>query len=237
MQNRYAGDVGDFSKFYLIEKLSEPDLRPAVVWYLNIAQEANSDGNRIKFDRLRKCQPALHDKLVGISTCGNRSVGLLQTSGVCSPRTLFFDEPLPIPTASSDWIAARDARDAWSRSAFEAIARADLIFLDPDNGLAPPGVTKSSKRSLKYAFQDEVRLFLSTNRSVVLYQHLDRKPITESIQQRLKLLNGFSVTWALSFHAQSVRIYYVLAAPSHQKRFMQRSRTLFGTCAFRLHIM
>ncbi len=45
MQDRYAGDIGDFQKYALLKALSEKDLRLAVIWYLNPDVEGNADGS------------------------------------------------------------------------------------------------------------------------------------------------------------------------------------------------
>jgi hypothetical protein len=45
VQDRYAGDIGDFQKYALLKALSEKDLRLAVIWYLNPDVEGNADGS------------------------------------------------------------------------------------------------------------------------------------------------------------------------------------------------
>lgn len=46
MQNRYAGDIGDFIKFALLRALS-PDHNLGVAWYLYPDEGHNSDGKHI----------------------------------------------------------------------------------------------------------------------------------------------------------------------------------------------
>ncbi len=239
MQNRYAGDVGDFSKFVLLNALAGEDLRAGIVWYLNTTEEGNRDGKFTAYARVRSIAPVLHDKLMGIVQNGERSVAQLEQANVVPRSTLFHSAPLPIPAHVPDWRAARLARECWAQDCAAAMRDAELLFLDPDNGLAPSSVTKSSKRCLKYAFLDEIEQFFDHRRSVILYQHLQRKPLDDCIRSVMKAWGGLGAAWALSFHVQSARIYFVFTALEHKDRLWERSVQLTSTLGghFRLHPM
>ena len=52
MQDRYAGDVGDFGKFGLLRTLCElnaPQLKLGIVWYLVPEESHNEDGKHTKY--------------------------------------------------------------------------------------------------------------------------------------------------------------------------------------------
>ena len=50
MQDRYAGDVGDFGKFYLLKKVFVPTRKNiGIVWYNYDNEEHNADGLHIGY--------------------------------------------------------------------------------------------------------------------------------------------------------------------------------------------
>jgi hypothetical protein len=223
VQNRYAGDVGDFSKFALLCALAGNDLRPGIVWYLNTTEENNRDGTVTNYSRLRQYCPELYDRLATVVISRNRSIAALEAAGVMPSSTLFFGLPVPIPGKHFDEAAAERSRTCWERAAAEAMQGADLVFLDPDNGLAPERVTKSCAKSVKYAFLDEIDHLLHANHSVILYQHHRRTPLKEAVSAQLEIFRRTAPSWALSFHVLSARIYFVLAACKHQRVLRKRS--------------
>jgi hypothetical protein len=118
------------------------------------------------------------------------------------------------------------------------LSKTQLIFLDPDNGLAGTNLKPYSTRSSKFAFIKEVTDWLKAGQSVVLYQHQQRRPLQEQVRSQLAQLGG---GWALTFHRKSVRIYYVLpAVQKHEEILANRTdrflETEWGNVGhFRLH--
>jgi len=47
VQDRYAGDVGDFGKYGLLRALCKDDLSLGVVWYLVPDEEGTGDGGHV----------------------------------------------------------------------------------------------------------------------------------------------------------------------------------------------
>jgi len=87
MQDRYAGDLGDFLKLGLLRWLVAPSFdapphRLGVVWYLAPNESHNADGKHVAYlDRqnsagrqLRPLDPDLYDRLVAMVAGGERSV-------------------------------------------------------------------------------------------------------------------------------------------------------------------
>ncbi len=56
-----------------------------------------------------------------------------------------------------------------------ALANADLIFLDPDNGLEVASQPRGRKDSSKYVFWDEVESLWKQGTSLLLFQHFARE--------------------------------------------------------------
>ena len=171
------GDVGDFSKFGLLRALSgifprtEPHLALGVVWYVpdrgTIAETDPGYGQHLGYlDQgrvYRDCDPALFDCLRGI-VAHIRTLAAVEQSGILGAGTRFWPEPIP-PT-----------RTRWLNQALSATADADVVFLDPDVGLATAAMENKPKPSPKHVHRDELRAFLRLSRrqTVVVYQHYPR---------------------------------------------------------------
>src|SRR5439155_16365192 len=95
MQNRYAGDIGDYIKLALLRAIS-PDHRLGVLWYLYPDEGHNEDGRHIAYlrdpNRWRHLDPALFDALPVI-VGGERSVAHIEQARLLPAR--FHDRPIP----------------------------------------------------------------------------------------------------------------------------------------------
>lgn len=246
MQNRYTADVGDFGKYALLNALTGTDLRLGVMWYLNSAEESNADGGFTDYAELKPCDQALHEKLARILRNATRSVSGVEAGGILPSRTLYYLEPLPFTHRPCYTAAARaqqqELRKDWFRKGFQKLQNADLLFLDPDNGVGGKRVKKYSRTSVKYVFHDEIPCWLQRHQSVVLYQHQRRQPLEQQILEQLREFgeSGFS-GWALSFHRRSVRIYFVFPVPQHREQLRKRTMAFVESRwgregHFRLHL-
>ena len=202
-----------------------------VVWYLNTCVESNNDGRFTDYRNLRSCNPYLHDQLLQIRAKG-RSLEHVEAAEVLRAGTRFYRESVPFTANPCFSPAARDKecarRKAWHEEALRKLAEVELVFLDPDNGLAGTRVKPYSQRSVKYAFREELGDWLDGGKSVVLYQHQQRKPLEEQVRCQLKELGRSG--WALTFHRLATRIYYVLPAIlPHKTILMERTKAFLDT--------
>ena len=229
MQNRYVADVGDYAKLGLLRALAsttefcEP-LRLAIIWYLVPNETHNLDGRHIQYvydARLRECDPDLHDRLRTIVHRGIRSISILETSGILpADRTIYYSETVPNAERHRRRRLPPDARKLWFARAMNVSETADLVFLDPDNGLAGTSVPYSSTRAAKYAFLEELQKLVERQQSILLYQHHHRQTSTQTqvtlALERLRSIvtpgvNVFSFT----FRRGSVRSFYLISANIH----------------------
>ena len=211
MQDRYAGDIGDYGKFGMLRALASEGLSVGVNWYLveTPQQEASvNDGQKLIPERLTSCDPALADTLLAISRGPGRSVRVLEQADLV-PGASYFSEPVPV-----------DGRPAWHARALAALAGADVVFLDPDNGLLVKSVGKRSARAPKYALYEEVADYVARGQGVVVYNHRSRKQadvyfgeISAKLAEAVPKANDML---AISFPRGSVRDYFaVCASPRH----------------------
>jgi len=182
VQDRYFGDIGDFAKYGLLRAVAagEPPLRLGVLWYLVPDESHTKDGRHIEYldrtpenlARFRACDPELYDKLGGLVRAGRRSVSAVPEHALLPPGTIYHDTPLDYSTVPHVERAALRAR--WLTGALDVAGGADVVFLDPDNGLEV-GCGPCDDLGPKYAYYDDVSWFPPA-KTLVVYQHSARTP-------------------------------------------------------------
>jgi hypothetical protein len=142
MQDRYAGDLGDFLKFGLLRWLAPPDSpwpRLGVIWYRTADEAHNADGKHIAYltpghrsaGRLRQLDPDLYERLTRIVSSGQRSTAALASAGVLGAQTRFFGDLLDLADLPASAREARQARRrSWTQRALAATSGCDLIFAE-----------------------------------------------------------------------------------------------------------
>jgi len=219
MQNRYVGDIGDYVKLALLRALAaagagcvDTGISIGVVWWLVPDESHNTDGRHIgylKKANWRGYDPTLFEYLNQIVTKGIRNVEQLQSAEVL-PTCTFFSEEIPLP---QDIRRRAEERRSWTERALSAIRRCSLVFLDPDNGLAPVLFSVTRKGSRKSVAMDELKLF-GSNRSLLVYHHQTRRKgghRDEITWQAGRLKDaGFRQIDALRARPYSPRVFFLL---------------------------
>lgn len=214
MQDRYAGDIGDYGKIGLLRALQSQGLSIAVNWYLVEVMDSEKnvdgtfkqeDGKYLIPDKLKMCDPTLAGTLTDIAQSNRRSVKALEQADLIS-GAVYYSEPVPV-----------DGRSDWHYRALEKLKNTDLVFADPDNGMLVKSVRKKSVKSVKYTFYEEVRDYIRQGQSVLIYNHRSRKQETQYFHEictKLQEAAGISETEILkiTFPKCSVRDY--LAVPA-----------------------
>ncbi len=222
MQDRYAGDIGDYGKIGLLRCLQVHGFSIGVNWYRvpELDIEKNKDGTFKQNDgkytissKIAQCDPILAEKLNVIAD-GERSVVSIQNENLI-PGAVYFDDYLTV-----------DGRSEWCERAKNRFADVDLIFMDPDNGLLVDSVGKYSTRSVKYAFyKEEVKEYIDSGKSVLVYNHRCRKPkekyfhdIEDKIEKEIKVYR--QMVQKITFPKGTTRDYFAIpACEEHYKMF------------------
>jgi hypothetical protein len=217
MQDRFAGDIGDFGKYGLLRALARPPLRLGIIWYRT--PNGNSGGSRTDYlrkpERYRMCDPVLFDALVKIP---ERSISLIAFSGILPWNTLYADEPVSGPSS----------RDAWLRDALDQTTPCDLMFLDPDNGLAPRSIPRSRSASRHYAYPEEIAAIRKKGQSMLIYHHFSRRETLDvQLNRWLHYLGDGAL--ALRFHRGGSRAFFLRPAPAHQTLLIDRVQAFLET--------
>jgi len=173
MQDRYAGDVGDFVKLGLLRALS-PGRQLGVAWYRYPDENHNSDGRHISYldkpDQYEHLDPSLFRHLRNITRDERSITSLLPVlDGAISSDEIADSSPIP-PRERRAW------RTAWFNRVMEQLSPCDLVFADPDNGIIDDG----DERRGRAKFGEQMPLAevqaLARGRCAVIYHHNTRRP-------------------------------------------------------------
>jgi hypothetical protein len=223
MQDRYAGDVGDYGKIGLLKCLQAHGFSIGVNWYrvpsLDVEKKKDGsfkqdDGKYLIPDSVRECDPPLADILTKIAK-GERYVVALQEADLI-PNAVYFDEYLTV-----------DGRREWCERAKRLFADVDLVFMDPDNGLLVKSVGRRSVKSVKYTFYEEVNDYIDSGKSVLVYNHRCRKPerkyfddIEDRLQENSKV--DRHMIQEITFPKGTIRDYFAISAcKEHYEMFRE----------------
>lgn len=209
MQDRYAGDVGDFSKFQLLRalhRLSNATL--GVSWYLYPNESHNNDGRHLSYQSnlsFTEVEPELTQQLRSVSE-GIRCVARLEGARVLPDGTQFFGESVPSRGGPE--------RRAWFERSLLALSGSEIVMADPDNGLLARSVGGNSRQFGKYITEDEVNALLQLAPLVVLYHHFGRSGThldqSRIVLQRIQANVDESQAIGMRFRRYSPRLYVLV---------------------------
>jgi hypothetical protein len=245
VQDRYAGDLGDYLKLGLLRWLV-PTEEPAspmlgIVWYRTAGETHNGDGKHVAYLApehrsaaiLRQLDPELYDRLAAIVAAGERSTAALAGAGVLSAATRFFGDVLDFRDLPVNARSAREERrSSWLKRAEAATAGCDLIFADPDNGIrsAHHRVPAHRTRAVKNAYLNELAAFARRGQSLIVYHHADRSaPVKEQAVRRLEdLAREVQVEPIAAVRASrgTTRLFLVAASAPHAQYLTGRLTAL-----------
>jgi hypothetical protein len=197
--------------------------RLGIIWYATQLGTKGADGKHTTYldvklakpDRrrareYRACDPVLYDAFRNhLVAGGSRSIAALETLGLLPSTTRFVSSHVP---------PSREPRKSWFEEARSRVADCDLVFCDPDNGLAT-SMTVESSPSRRHMLWSEIRELRSKGHTLVLYHHLNREKGGHVVQaqRRLDGLRGAdsSPAWGVKYRRGSGRVFFVLPQPQH----------------------
>ena len=246
MQDRYAGDIGDFGKYGLLRALCGEDEHGAaldlgVLWYAfeGDRERAPNDGRRIDYldppdERLRECDPYLFGLMREVVRGGARSIASVEKSGALPGCTTFHSESLTFATPERR--SERDARRRnWIARGLDLVKDADLVFADPDNGLETRSTDPLLANGPKYAYYDDLIPCWDRGQSLIIYQHATRGgggmglQIAQRIEELREHFDDLPDPVVLRWRRISARAYFILPAPDHADRLIARVRDFLNS--------
>ncbi len=229
MQDRYAGDIGDFAKYGLLRALCGDDLRLGVLWYLVPNERGGGNGGVTGYldtpkAGLRECDPDLFDELRDLVAI-ERSVAEVQRRRILPEGTAFFGRVTP---------ADLDERRRWVQGGLRAVAGVDLVFADPDNSLRDPSARTGRTEHKKHAYYDEIEPCWRRGQSLMIYQHTARLgTFEEQVASRARDLRthfgGAPGLMILRWRRVVSRAFIVIPKPAHADRLTARVEALLDS--------
>jgi hypothetical protein len=167
MRNEFFGDVADYSKYGILREIRRAKLELTIAWMLTPDQ--GSPGRHTGYLRRphdwRRYDPDLFDWLSEVvHESKRREVRAIEEAGLI---------------ANARFIRRRFAGALAGRARyFQMLAReaagSDVLFLDPDTGIAPGGGRMSSAGADGYLYWDEIDQLFRTGCSLLIYRHYPR---------------------------------------------------------------
>ncbi|MBF0526029.1 MAG: hypothetical protein HQK56_13140 [Deltaproteobacteria bacterium] len=174
MKNQFVGDKFDFYKYGLLRFfMAECSFRVDVHWMLTPDVPSNH-GRKLHYlndpDKYRISDPDLYDLLLELDPTnqpGNRNITYVERNHFL-PGASFYGTPISVNShqRQKDFNEFLDTRAVGN----------DLVFFDPDNGLAPKSMkTYPRSKSINYLTIDELDQTFGRGHSVLVYQHFSRE--------------------------------------------------------------
>lgn len=228
VQNRFTGDIGDFSKLGLLSALQTAGLSIGLNWYLTPDETHNSDGRHVDYlkqEKYRACDPDLWLGLKAIVDGENREVRYMENDGILQ-ATLFSD---CLDFSDGDGYGKRKCKPKAERAALRGdwfgrslalLSGKDIVCVNPDSGLVVQSA-KGKPKENKYVLPEELAAYYARGSTVVYYQHKARYKDGHYAKQLEKLLRREDLPdasgLALKFEKVSQRYYMFLIQPRHKQ--------------------
>ena len=231
MQNRYTGDIGDYSKLGLLRALRSAGFSIGLNWYLTPDETHNSDGRHTDYlrqDEYRACDPDLWLGLNAIVDGESREVRYMENDGIL--QAMFFSDCL-------DFRGMRKAkrierRAEWFAKSLDVMDGNDIVCVDPDNGLVVPSV-KGRPKENKYVLPEELARYYAQGSTVIYYQHKARYKDDHYTKQLNELLRREDLPGAsglaLKFEKVSQRYYMFIIQPRHREMVEKSVENMLST--------
>lgn len=211
MKDQYFGDVNDYRKYGLLRALQhDTTLNLLVAWMLT-PDDGGTDGGLRRHlhapERWKHLDPALYDGLASaLAPDVPRRVSLIEDSGLL-PRASFFSRVVP---------DARSDRDLWRRALLAAATGAQLVFLDPDNGIEVASKPIGRKDSSKFVAWNEIQDLWDAGHSLLIYQHFRRARRNDFTRQMVADLRSRTRAGLVEAFRTPHVLFLLAAQPQHE---------------------
>ena len=216
-------------------------MKLGLVWYLHHDERHGADGKRISRDgkfidylnptlanlqQFGECDQELWNKLGHLVGLDARCVHCAELANILPGCTSYYGAQLCyVPKMKPDKKA--ELRDHWFQEAFKTTCEADIVCLDPDNGIAKNNTRMCHQDGPKFVYMDDLRAFWKRKQSLVVYHHLDMlagkaenkiKAVVAQLQGGLEGAKPISL-W---FHRGTARVFFVIPQPEHKELIRER---------------
>ena len=217
MKNQYIGDVGDYGKYSMLRAFSDADVKIGVNWYLTENDKSNDGKIRgyLNDENMRRKCPEIFDALKYITVDPDKSVSDIKKSGIVGD-TVFFDDLMKMEGTP---LERKHQRNKWFLKSMNTLASAELIFMDPDNGLLESN-DGSKLGAEKYVLPDEVEKYYNAGHNVIYYCHKGRRKYDDWQEYKSIMFDRIPTAKpaVLTYHKGTQRSYVFLI---HEESFVK----------------
>jgi hypothetical protein len=206
-----------------------------VNWYLTPDEKHNSDGKHISYLHKRNYigyDDELFYILKDIVDNDRRNVFSVQKSVILPRNTVYYDSILDL-TGEPDYLKRCILRQSWHISAMNKLKNCEIVFLDPNNGLQVKSVPLTGQKGNKYIGLDELKDYYKLGKSIIFYNHRERKLEEEYLDKfrKLQLDPDFEGSkWlGIKFSRGTIRDYIFVLQPHHLYSVEIQSKALLKT--------
>lgn len=185
VQDNYVGDIGDYGKYGLLREVSAEAITLSINWYrvFSKTKTRQNDGKFIKYlaepQRYREYDPVLFDWLQNVVNVEqDRRIERIEQEQIVSAA--YFSEIIDAQ------------RTKWHQRALEATGGADVVFLDPDNGLETAHMYQTNAATEKHVRWGELKDYYTRGQNVIVYQHRPQMTSKEKcIENMMHVQNNY----------------------------------------------
>lgn len=208
MKNQYFGDINDYRKYGLLRALRAASGLRLGVWWMLTPDDERRDGKFVAYltqpGRWRTFDPSLFDLLATVLSA-ERRVSVIANSGLLGD-SLFVDAVVP---------DSKPARTASFAMVQERLRPAELVFLDPDNGLEIPSCPQGRRGSSKYVLSRELAELFGCEKSLLVYQHFRREERGAFVVRMSTSLRAATGAREVTCFQTSHVAFFLVAHPTH----------------------
>ena len=217
MQNPYVGDIGDYVKLAILRALAHGphERRLGIAWWLFPDERHRPDGKHREYverpNEWKRFDPELFEFLVMLNKTKKYDVSALEDTALL-PGAVFARDPVPCDAQPFRLRPCERAR--WLSNVKRRLKNCDLVFLDPDNGIAPEGLRLTRRRAGKSVTIEDIATLTQSDRTIVIYHHQTHRngghlKELRYLAKRLRE-NRFQVSGALRAKPWSPRAFFIL---------------------------
>jgi 16S rRNA G966 N2-methylase RsmD len=192
MKESYIGDINDFYKYDLIEKLTNNSKKCLVVWMLT-----EGDGSKLEYlenIKYKNYNGNLFTDLEKIILQNTRN--LINIKKIKALKKCTF----------IDNVLTKKNRDSYFENVYKNAQNVDIVFFDPDNGITP----NNKNKEIKYVYWDELNKIWNMNKNILIYQSYRHEKHEEFIQKIInECKNNLLGSNVLCFKTNQVLFFYI----------------------------
>jgi hypothetical protein len=210
VKNQYFGDINDFAKYGLLRRVFRVHGLSLTVCWMLTAADGTSEGRLTGYLRSREqyapFDPELFDVLAKALRSGSREIAAIE-------RSCLLGEAAFHGSTLTDGVAQRHL---YFRELWRLADGSDVVFFDPDNGIATESVRKGRRGSCKYLFWDELETTLGFGHSAIIYQHFPRVTRAPFVQAMLERIQAQLAVEAFAAYTSNVA-FFGTPRPGHER--------------------